>query len=899
MFLNFLLVQLIIISTLAPVYCWPKTRKLVFPIYGIYLLYSFLLMDFLMGEIDFCHDAFNGYQYYFNFIRQWWESDISFGWNPFLHAGQSLAILSNLILWVPAVLVSEFSGLLDIHLTPFQFSKWVFLAIFFHASSGLTLLIQLVYRNKWVTFFANTTFLFGGLFINNLHQAWPTLFAFPLTYILFLFFHALRKNNWTSLILFSLLLGSTLNHYIPMYVAFTVFVLLFFTALHFKRFKNWLKRMEIKKNWPLLVGCVFLFLIAAGPMIFSYFEMENQASPTRGFTIRGQLTATFEGEQAGVASPFITYAAFFDRGWNPDHHSVVKWHHAGYLGIVPYFFLYLFPYLFIRNFPSRVIILTGLTLMIVSFGKNTFVWVWLVDNFPLFNMVRHPAGFSSIVHLLSIFIAAGCLKLMSYHILTARRMILPILLGIYFIYKSVDVLSHEALPFVLVGSCLVGSLINLNQFLRTRAVLRWAFLGLIVFNLLDLSTFTHNSLKLDRFVDEGRLKILHEESFENLSSLSSSEGLFPQFGFGQTGKNAALEAAFHNNSETKGSYSIKIYPSDEGVASLWLNLPATKQLMEKFINVEVAIKSKNQEQDSIFVDIQDDLSPISAHFYENSGDWEKIEARKYIPSDVKYILISLNVLASSSAPVYFDDLKVTLEDIPKEDVIDFRPFEYINHNPRRGLCSLDDYELSPMEYPATWISVCDPCPEFLPLQVMPVIDKELVWSHHTADYMFMMDMDFSRFFLGLIQPEYKESGNFSGNLFYLIPSIYYWEPENLSFIQNPSGKNFPRKINLKTSGNVHQNYSYTPNSISVLTESDHNGVLLRMENFHKGWKAYVDGKETPIFKIKPNFQAIQIPEGNHFVQFEFSSPFNFLVHLSIYSTIAGWFFMLAWLRQKA
>jgi hypothetical protein len=45
------------------------------------------------------------------------------------------------------------------------------------------------------------------------------------------------------------------------------------------------------------------------------------------------------------------------------------------------------------------------------------------------------------------------------------------------------------------------------------------------------------------------------------------------------------------------------------------------------------------------------------------------------------------------------------------------------------------------------------------------------------------------------------------------------------------------------------------------------GFLVLSDQYFPGWKAFVDGKETPIYKVHEIIRGIVIPEGEHKVEF--------------------------------
>jgi len=67
-----------------------------------------------------------------------------------------------------------------------------------------------------------------------------------------------------------------------------------------------------------------------------------------------------------------------------------------------------------------------------------------------------------------------------------------------------------------------------------------------------------------------------------------------------------------------------------------------------------------------------------------------------------------------------------------------------------------------------------------------------------------------------------------------------------------------------------------PNAIVVKTNATENGLAYISDNYVPQWKAYVDGKETKIFRADYAFRAITIPPGNHTVIFQYF-PKTFLI----------------------
>ncbi len=64
--------------------------------------------------------------------------------------------------------------------------------------------------------------------------------------------------------------------------------------------------------------------------------------------------------------------------------------------------------------------------------------------------------------------------------------------------------------------------------------------------------------------------------------------------------------------------------------------------------------------------------------------------------------------------------------------------------------------------------------------------------------------------------------------------------------------------------------SYKPNQLKYVSTNKENGFAVFSEMYYKnGWKATVDGKEVPIYRVNYALRGIQVPAGKHTVLFKF------------------------------
>lgn len=86
-----------------------------------------------------------------------------------------------------------------------------------------------------------------------------------------------------------------------------------------------------------------------------------------------------------------------------------------------------------------------------------------------------------------------------------------------------------------------------------------------------------------------------------------------------------------------------------------------------------------------------------------------------------------------------------------------------------------------------------------------------------------------------------------------------------------------------------------PNNISLIINAPVGGFLVRLENFHNSWKAFVDGKPTKIYRANYAFQAIKLDKGQHTVVFQFKSIYPISLWIYVIVSALVWILLNCYL----
>jgi len=92
-----------------------------------------------------------------------------------------------------------------------------------------------------------------------------------------------------------------------------------------------------------------------------------------------------------------------------------------------------------------------------------------------------------------------------------------------------------------------------------------------------------------------------------------------------------------------------------------------------------------------------------------------------------------------------------------------------------------------------------------------------------------------------------------------------FDPSNTAIIYKYQGE----PLNGMASGQVDV-ISRTENKVNIISQSETGGLLVLSEIYYKpGWRAYVNGEETPVYQTNHILRSIYVPSGEHQIKFRY------------------------------
>jgi hypothetical protein len=830
--------SLIIVSSSLPLCAWPKSRKLVLPVLLLYAAFIAIHWNFIQGRTGTWHDTLQNLQSLFNLGNQLVANGIPPGWNPYMGGGQPVCLLGNSSPWTPVIILAQLYKLAGLHFNTIVFCNLSLLFILFLFFNGSLLLLQLLYRNYIVSIVGFSALLFSDLFNVSAGQPAGITNMFLLPYLLFFLVYSFRTRRWAGLFFFSLIWGLCANYYIPTYITITVVVIaLMIVIVSPRKIFLWMMQL-LRKNPASILICAVPFLLTAGTALFSYHQMHDYVSPTRGFTMGGFITPGNPGFQPAKEAPLSAYVSLFNRK-NPE--EGLEWiHGAFYIGLIPSLLLFLA----LLSLWGTIFLVSAAFFIILGQGYATPVWPWLMTHIPLFSITRHPCIFAPIAGFcLLVGSMAGLKNLLNPKITTASKIPLLILPGLLLFFLRL-VPQNQVFTLLLLGIiCLSFAAVLIQKNTLFRLILALSLL--VTFHLLEVASF----------------------SVDKTKRLPAASGLtLADFRYPETWTSVSQLA-------------IHLIPVDYGPAIskqiIWANpQPNNMFLLHKdfarFLE-QLQLTSRPAITGKLFYLLPDKESW--------KADFQSLSNLATLP---------LGFLCSVEASSANNPWETP------DKAIDSDPGSYWHvRTPKDSPVAWLAFAAPiPLEITAVRITPR----QGLAVQLWSDDHAQLQISQNGRDWETVQRLDLNQAgFDGTDKPIlFRLPAPAVARFFRLyIEDQNFYSLGEFELIE----KN-PIQETIAGIGQIRQRPSGDPNRISLDADIARKAYLLRMENYHPDWKVYLNGTPAKIEPAAGHFQIVELPPGKYRITFVFASAYPFLVAVHLAAAVLGWIFLAYWLARR-
>jgi hypothetical protein len=387
---------------------------------------------------------------------------------------------------------------------------------------------------------------------------------------------------------------------------------------------------------------------------------------------------------------------------------------------------------------------------------------------------------------------------------------------------------------------------------------------------------------------KGVFEGLKNRSFEDWVISENNVYLPEQFIYHQDGIGGAVERYTGHDGVKDGFAAVLLKPSSNGNSYIRFQISQIEEIRGKYIRLSIWVKSQNRVRNAIQAEIQDYIlretkgiqagvkdeikKSTASKFYKNSGEWEQLLVGKYIDKNATKIVIRCNIKSAATTPVFFDSPRLEVVDV------DINAFEYAMRSKRWSSLLL------PMKY----FELVNKDIQPVILEGMFAVNKPMF--QFKKDVVSVKDSDVSALFRHLgtensiklldeavivdFQTEPLLAKPILASADIRKKMQAFAVPENFKGMENV----FVKKDKDSFTYSI-ERYDY--NSFTMKAAAGSPGILYWVDGYDKGWRAYINGKEVPIYRANVNFKAINIPAGNSNINFTYE-PFLFKMGLYLF-----------------